>query len=75
MPEAAMNEDYGAILRENEIGFAGQALVMKNVTEAACMQPLAHNHLRLRVFSPDAGHHPASHFRRDDVSHLRKRAL
>ena len=75
MPEAAMDEDHSTILGEDKVGFAGQALVMKDIAKALCVQSAPDHHLGLCVLPPDAGHHPASDFRRNNVSHLRVRIL
>lgn len=69
MPKASMDEDYGPVFGKNKVGFAGQALVVKNITKASRVQASPDNHFRLCILPPDAGHHPASHFRRNDVSH------
>jgi len=69
VPKTTMNKDYSLILGEYKIWFARKALVVENVTEAFCMQAPPDNHFGFRIFSPDAGHHPASYLGRNDVSH------
>lgn len=74
MPEAAMDEDYGAVLGKDEVRFARQAFVVEQVAKALRMQAASDYHFGLGVLAPDAGHHPASHGGRNNVSHTRMSA-
>lgn len=69
MPETAMDEQHGVPLGEHHVGLSGKGSV-NSETKASRVKGLAEEDFRLRVLSPDAGHHPASYFRRNDVSHL-----
>ena len=69
MPETAVDKQHGIPLREYQVGLSGKGCV-NSETKAFRVKGLAQEDFRLRVLSPDAGHHPASYFRRNDVSHL-----
>lgn len=71
VPEAAMNKEHGIPLREDHVGFAGK-WCMDTETKALGVEAFAQEDFGLGVLSPDAGHHPASNLRRDDVSHLQR---
>ena len=69
VPEAAVDEDDGAVLAQHYVGGAGQALDIYAVAVAMGMQVTAHNHLGLGVLALDARHtlvplflsHPVCH--------------
>lgn len=56
VPEAAMHPDQRAIFGEDQIGSARKITAMKPEPEAARMQALADDQLRLRVPPPDCSH-------------------
>ena len=57
VPEAAVNQDCGAILRQNEIRPTWQTAVMEAIPEAARMKSLSKRELRLCILAPNARHH------------------
>ena len=42
MPEAAVDEDDGAVFRQDEIGFAGEGFVARTVDREAVAEPVEH---------------------------------
>ena len=56
VPEAAVDEDAGAVLAQDDVGMAGQARVVEPVAEAAGVQPAADGHLGLGVCRTDGRH-------------------
>ena len=62
VPEAAVDEDDGAVLAQHYVGGAGQALDIYAVAVAVGMQVTAHNQLGLGVLALDARHAPVSLF-------------
>ncbi len=58
VPEAAVDEDDGAVLGQDEVGFAGKAFVVESVPVTPAPQLGPHNLLRSRVTGADAGHVP-----------------
>ena len=69
VPEAAVDEDGGAVFAQHNVRRAGQALDIYAVAVAPCVQVMAHNQLGLRVLALDACHalvplffcHPVCH--------------
>lgn len=72
VPEAAVDEDYGPMSWKYKIGFTRQTLVVEDVAKSFCVKASPDNHFRLGILAPDACHHPASDFGRNDVSHRQK---
>ena len=56
VPEAAVDEDDGPVLRQHEIGRAGQPAVVEPVSITLAPQSVTHDLLRLRVAGADVGH-------------------
>mgnify|MGYP002776994763 CR=1 FL=1 len=56
VPEAAVDEDYGATLRQNDIGLAGQVFPVQPEAIAGGVEKLTNQQLRLGILAPDAGH-------------------
>ena len=56
VPEAAVDEDAGAVLAKDDVGMAGQARVVEPVAEAAGVQPAPDGHLGLGVCRTDGRH-------------------
>ena len=56
VPEAAVDEEDGAVLAQHYVGGAGQALDIYAVAVAVGMQVAAHNQLGLGVLALDARH-------------------
>jgi hypothetical protein len=71
VPETAVGEDHCLMLWKYEVGLARQVPYMESKAKAAPVQAGSQDQLRLRILAPDAGHHPAAHFGRYDVSHWR----
>ena len=69
VPEAAVDEDGGAVFAQHNVRRAWQALDIYAVAVAPCVQVMAHNQLGLRVLALDACHalvplffcHPVCH--------------
>lgn len=62
MPEAAMDEDDGPVLRENDVRFPRQVRNMQLETEAFPVEQAAQHQFRFCVLTPDTGHVPAAAF-------------
>lgn len=56
VPEAAVNEDHGLVLREGDVGPPGQVLPVQSEPEPRRMELLPHQDLRLGVLAPDPSH-------------------
>ena len=69
VPKAAVHEYRRPPLRKNQIRLSWQAPVMDKEAKAKAMEPSSDQHFRLGIFAPNAGHHPATHLRGDDISH------
>jgi hypothetical protein len=62
MPEAAMDQEHGPILRHHYVRLAGQAGIVQLEPVTHAMQEASHHQLRTGVHRPDARHDPASVF-------------
>lgn len=69
MPEAAVNENHSTVFRQHDIRFSRQAFDVQTVAETLGEQGLADDQFRFCVLAPDAGHHPAADFLRNDIGH------
>lgn len=69
MPEAAVDEDDGAVFAQHYVGGAGQAFDIYAVAVAMGMQVTAHDHLGLGVLALDARHAPVPLFFTHPVCH------
>jgi len=56
MPEAAMYKDHHTMLREGEVGSAGQVFAMKPKSQSQSVGRTAHPHFGRRILAADAGH-------------------
>ena len=56
VPEAAVDEDAGAVLAQDDVWVAGQTTVVEPVAETAGVQPAAYGHLGLGVCRTDGRH-------------------
>ena len=56
VPEAAVDEDDGAVFGEDDVGFAGEASVVDAVAEAQAPEGFAEEQLRLGGGRVDGGH-------------------
>ncbi len=64
-----MNDYQRPVFRQHDVRLARNILGVKAKAKAKGMQTFAKKYLRASVLRPDAGHHPASHFLVDNVSH------
>lgn len=67
MPEAAMNKDHDSVPWQDYVGRAGQILGMQSKSIARFMQQTADELFGARILAPNARHHSASDFWRDDI--------
>ena len=70
VPEAAVDEDDGAVFRQDEVGFSGEGFVIRPVDGESVAEAVEHRsqgELRLGVASPDAGHDFGAFFWGEDV--------
>lgn len=70
VPEAAVDEDHGPVLRQADVRLARKVAVQP-VAEAPRVKSLADHQFRPGVLAADAGHHPAAGGGVDDVSQPR----
>ena len=56
VPEAAVDEDAGAVLAQDDVGMAGQARVVEPIAETTGVQPAADGHLGLGISRADGRH-------------------
>lgn len=69
VPEASVSEESSPVSRKDDIRLARQGAIMQPEPEPGCMQTTSQHKLRFGVLTPNAGHHPAAHFRGNDVRH------
>lgn len=69
MPEAAVDEHRGTVLREDDIGSAWKAPVVEPVAEACLMQASPDSEFWARIAGPYGPHVPRTRFYVMDVSH------
>ena len=72
VPEAAMDEDHGAVFGQHDVGPAGQAAIFLAIHREAVAKPMehrAHRKLRLGVAAADARHHLRALFWSEDIGH------
>lgn len=69
VPETTMNKHDDSTPRQNDVGMSGQVLPVQTEAETCCKEGLADDDFRLCVPPSDAGHHPASRRRVDDIGH------
>jgi hypothetical protein len=70
MPEATVDEEYGAASRKHEIGFPGQSLAVKPVSQSHPMQRFPYTHLGFGVDAANARHVETALRRGKYVSHI-----
>lgn len=56
VPETAVHEDAGAVFAQDDIGFAGQAVVVEAIAEAMMPQVATDDHLGFGVLALDRRH-------------------
>lgn len=69
MPEAAVNQDHGSILGQDDVGFSRQILRMEPVPEPTRVQRAPELDLRFRVPAADARHHSGAGRGIYDINH------
>lgn len=69
VPETAMGKENSLVSRKNDIRLTRQGAIMQPEPETGRMQSTPQHQLRFSVLTPDARHHPAAHFRGNDVRH------
>lgn len=71
MPEAAVHEDHGAVLRKDKVRSTVNLAGMKPEAETARVQCAPESQLRLGILSPDPRHHPGTGLLIHDIGHIR----
>lgn len=72
VPVAAVDEDDGLVLWEDNIGAAGELFILRSVhgeAEATAVQERSQQAFRLGVLPRDPGHDPAAFFFVEDIRH------
>jgi hypothetical protein len=70
VPEAAMHEDHGSMLRKDKVRSTGNLAGMKSEAEPARVQCPPESQLGLGVLSPDPRHHPGTGLLVYDIGHI-----
>ncbi len=71
VPEAAVHEDHGAVLRKDKVRSTVNLAGMKPEAETARVQCPPESQLGLGVLSPDPRHHPGTGLLVHDIGHIR----
>jgi hypothetical protein len=71
VPEAAVHEDHGAVLRKDKVRSTVNLAGMKPEAETARVQCPPESQLGLGVLSPDPRHHPGTGLLVHDIDHIR----
>jgi|TARA_R110000744_G_scaffold380567_3_gene503096 hypothetical protein len=69
VPEAPVNEDDGAVLRENDVRLSRQAGRMQPKAKASPVEKATKKNFEFSVFAPDSGHVPAAVLFRNPIRH------
>jgi hypothetical protein len=69
VPKATVHKNNRMIFRENKIGPSMKSLSVETVPEAKREEASSHQEFGACVLASNAGHHSASDFRRDNISH------
>lgn len=70
VPKASVHEEDRPVLRQHKIRLSGDTLGVQTVAKALRMQGSAEGKLRLRILSPDPGHHARAGLTVDYVGHF-----
>lgn len=71
MPEAAVHEDHGAVLRKDKVRSTVDLAGMKPEAKTARVQCPPESQLGPSVLSPDPRHHPGTGLLVHDIGHIR----
>ncbi len=71
VPEASVSKENSFVFRKDDIRLPRQGAIMQPEPESSRMQATSQRQLRLCVFTPNTGHHPAADLRGNNVSHVR----
>ena len=71
VPEAAVHEDHGAVLRKDKVRSTMNLAGMKPEAKTARVQCPPESQLGLGVLSPDPRHHPGTGLLVHDIGHIR----
>jgi len=69
VPEAAMDEDRGAMASQHYVGSAGKVMDVQTVAKPSEMECPAQCEFRFGISTPDARHHPRAGCRTNDICH------
>lgn len=69
VPEAPVNEDDRAVLRENDVRFSGEAGSMQPEAKTSPVEKATKKNFGFCVLAPDLGHVPAAAFFRNPIRH------
>jgi hypothetical protein len=71
VPEATVRKYHCPISGKNQVWFPWQARIVQAESKTESVQSPSQYHFGLGIFSPNPGHHPASRFGRNVISHWR----
>lgn len=72
VPEASVSKENRPVFWKDDIGLSREGAIMQPEPEPGRVQTVSQRQLRLRIFTPDASHHPAADLRGNNVSHVRQ---
>lgn len=70
MPETTMNKNTEPVLGQDKVRLSRQVTNMQSVPKTTSMKILSQSHLRSRIFSANAGHHPGAGLSVDDIHNI-----
>lgn len=70
MPKTTVNEDYGSVFGQHDVGCAGKFTVADTKAQPLCKKELPNQHLGLGVLAFDGCHSEASFLRCHRVGHI-----
>lgn len=71
VPEAAVHEDHGVVLRKDKVRSTVNLAGMKSEAETARVQCAPESQLGPGILSPDPRHHPGTGLLVHDIGHIR----
>jgi hypothetical protein len=69
MPEASMDHNKGAVLRQDNIRPSLNIFSMESEAETKGVKPFSDKQFRAGILRPDTGHHPAACRRINNINH------